>query len=83
MFHCGGFVTLHVLVIKCRAWSGSKLFDTLMVFPKDFFLKMMVNLNDDDKKHAKLTRHKHKTLVKFIFTYHKDLGRDIYFKRNS
>ena len=56
MFHPGGFVTLHVLVIKCRAWSGSKLFDTLMVFPKDFLKKMMVNLNDDDKKDANLTR---------------------------
>ena len=22
---------------KCRAWSGSKLFDTLMVFLKEFF----------------------------------------------
>ena len=76
MFHHGEFVTLHVLVIEFRAWSGSKLFDTLMIFPKDFFYKMMVNLNDDDKKHANLTRHKHKTLVKFTFNYYKDLGRD-------
>ena len=25
---------------KCRAWSGSKLFDTLMVFLKEFFEKV-------------------------------------------
>ena len=25
---------------KCRAWSGSKLFDTLMVFIKEFFIKV-------------------------------------------
>ena len=41
---------------KCRAWSGFKLFDTLMVFLKDFFEK--VNLKKKNlqttKKHAEL-----------------------------
>ena len=39
-----------------RAWSGSKLFDTLMVFLKDFFFeKVNLKKNPDEKKHAKLT----------------------------
>ena len=51
------------MIEKCRAWSGSKLFDTLMVmmvFLKDFFEKVnMVNLKKKNipqmtKKHAKL-----------------------------
>ena len=29
---------------KCRAWSGSKLFDTLMVFLKEFFKKHTVSI---------------------------------------
>ena len=29
---------------KCQAWLGSKLFDTLMVFPKEFFEKKVIFL---------------------------------------
>ena len=71
-----GVVTLHLLVIKCQARSGSKLFDTLMVFP-------IVFLNADDKKHAKITRVQIRHMVEFTFNYDKDLGRDIRFKRNG
>ena len=39
---------------KCRAWSGSKLFDTLMVFPKEFYEKNDLEKKADDKKHAML-----------------------------
>ena len=40
----------------CRAWSWSKLFDTLMVFQKEFFQKKkwFWKLSADEKKHAKL-----------------------------
>ena len=40
---------------KCRAWSGSKLFDTLMVFLKEFFKKADSEKNQQTtKKHEKL-----------------------------
>ena len=40
---------------KCRAWSGSKLFDTLMVLLKEFFEKVEFEKNQQTtKKHAKL-----------------------------
>ena len=42
---------------KCRAWSGSKLFDTLMVFLKDFFLK-----KNDFEKTLQTTKIKHEKL---------------------
>ena len=35
---------------KCRAWSGSKLFDTLMIFLKEFFEKIDFEKSADDKK---------------------------------
>ena len=36
---------------KCRAWSGSKLFDTLMVFLKEFKKKQILKKKSaDDKK---------------------------------
>ena len=39
---------------KCRAWSGSKLFDTLMIFLKEFFKKVNFEKNQQTaKKHAK------------------------------
>ena len=39
---------------KCRAWSGSKLFDTLMVFLKEFFKKVdFEKIHQTTKKHAK------------------------------
>ena len=39
---------------KCQAWSGSQLFDTLMVFLKDFFEKLILKRNPQTtKKHAK------------------------------
>ena len=43
---------------KCRAWYGSKLLDTLMIFKKNCFEK--VNLKSttaDDKKAWKITQH--------------------------
>ena len=38
---------------KCRAWSGSKLFDTLIIFLKDFFEKIYLKKakNKNNKKH--------------------------------
>ena len=40
---------------KCRAWSGSKLFDTLMVFLKEFFEKEDFEKNQKTtQKHTKL-----------------------------
>ena len=40
---------------KCRAWSWSKLFDTLMVFLKEFFEKVQIEKNQQTtKKHEKL-----------------------------
>ena len=42
---------------KHQAWSGSKLFDTLMVFLKEFFEKVDFEKNSaDDKKHEKFPR---------------------------
>ena len=42
---------------ECRAWSGSKLFDTLMVFQKEFFKKVDFEKNQQTTiKHAKLPR---------------------------
>ena len=39
---------------KCRAWSGSKLFDTLMVFPTEFFQKVDFEKNrQTTNKHEK------------------------------
>ena len=35
---------------KCRAWSGSKQFDTLMVFPKEFFEKVDFEKNQQTAK---------------------------------
>ena len=37
---------------KCQAWSGSKLFDTLIVFQKNFFQKK----NDFEKKKQQTTK---------------------------
>ena len=43
---------------KCRAWSGSKLFDTLMVFLKDFFENGdFEKISKKDKKAWKITQH--------------------------
>ena len=40
---------------KCRAWSGSNLFDTQMVFMKEFFEKVDFEKNQQTtKKHEKL-----------------------------
>ena len=40
------------------AWSGSKLFDTLMVFLKDVFEKVNFNKKStEDKKACKITQH--------------------------
>ena len=41
---------------KCRAWSGSKLFDTLVVFLKEFFKKNILKNSADDKKACKFHR---------------------------
>ena len=42
----------------CRAWSGSKLFDNLMVFPKDFFENINFEKKLADNKAAcKVTQH--------------------------
>ena len=41
---------------KCRAWSGAKLFDTLMVFLKYFFQNVWKRSAYDKKKYAKLPR---------------------------
>ena len=42
---------------KCQALSGSKLFDTLMVFLKEFFKKV-----DFEKKNQQTTKKKHENL---------------------
>ena len=40
---------------KCQAWSGSKLFDTLIKYLKEFFQKIDFEKNQQTtKKHAKL-----------------------------
>ena len=40
---------------SCRAWSGSKLFDTLLTFLKEFFEKVDFEKNQQTtKKHEKL-----------------------------
>ena len=70
-------VLLHVLVIKCRAVSGSKLPDTLMIFLNEF------SKNEADKKACKITQgakktHTYKTYVQFTFNYHKGLGRVVH-----
>ena len=41
---------------KCRAWSGSRLFDTLMVFLKEFFEKVDVEKNSRRQKVCKITQ---------------------------
>ena len=42
------------LLVTCRVWSGSKLFDALMVFLKDFVLKnLTLKKSTDDKKQTK------------------------------
>ena len=41
-----------------RAWSGSKLFDILMVFLKEFFQKVNFETKSaDDKKARKITQY--------------------------
>ena len=45
---------------KRWAWSGSKLFDTLMEFLKDLFLlflKLINKTSTDDKRVYKITQH--------------------------
>ena len=42
--------TVWTQIIPCRAWSGSKLFDTLMVFLKEFFE------NFDFEKNPQMTK---------------------------
>ena len=43
---------------KCPACSGSKLFDTRMVFPKEYFEKVDFDKNSaDDKKSWKISQH--------------------------
>ena len=52
---------------KCRAWSGSKLFDTLMVFLKEFFEKVAFEKSQQTtKKHAKLLNSKTNVLIAHI-----------------
>ena len=42
---------------KCRAWSGSNLFDTLMVFLKEFFKKLdFEKKSADDQNPWKITQ---------------------------
>ena len=42
---------------KCQAWSGYKLFDTMMVFLKDFFQNIDFEKNKQTtKKYATLLR---------------------------
>ena len=57
---------------KRRAWSGSKLFDSLMVFLKEFFEKddfEKKNQQTTEKKHAKLpSKWSFKGTVKTLYT---------------
>ena len=39
-------------VTKCQAWSGSKLFDTLMVFLKEFFRRFEFEKKSADDKYS-------------------------------
>ena len=39
---------------ECRAWSGSKLFDTQMVFLKELFEKVDFEKNQQTENHGKL-----------------------------
>ena len=51
---------------KCRAWSGSKLFNNLMVFLKEFFKKVDFEKNlQTTKKHPKLPSRQR---AKLLFT---------------
>ena len=40
-----------------RSWPGSKLFDILMVFLKEFFEKMILKKSSNDKKESKITQY--------------------------
>ena len=54
---------------KCRAWSGTKLFDTLMVFLKEYFWKSWFwKKSADDKKACKIIEQQNK---RFNCTYPK------------
>ena len=68
----------------CRARSGSKVFDTQMVFLKEFFVKVNFEKKSaDDKMHEKLSsRLRVKwlmnfkvTVLDFLFTLNYDGGR--------
>ena len=51
---------------KCRAWSGSKLFDTLMIFLKDFSKNVSLKKSQTTKKYAKLSSMKRVKLYTHI-----------------
>ena len=58
---------------KCRAWSGSKLFDTLMVFWKGFFWKVDFEKNHEKNQQATTEHGKLPSMqqVKSDFGYHR------------
>ena len=52
---------------KCRAWPGSKLFDTLMVFLKEFYEKVEIEKNQQKtKKPEKLPIYRIKESVRLM-----------------
>ena len=52
---------------KCQAWSGSKLFDALIVFLKEFFEKVDFEKNHQTtKKREKIS---HGNLINWTFTW--------------
>ena len=52
---------------KCRAWSGPKLFDTLMVFLKEFFEK--VDFEISSRRQKSMQNYIVGKGIKYLFTY--------------
>ena len=65
---------------QCRAWSGSKLFATLMVLLKEFFEKAVLEKNQQTtKKHEKLPKGQ-SFKVKLLYTaIYKAIKHNIYY----
>ena len=56
--------------MKCQARSGSKLFDTLILFLKEFWEKFILkNIQPTTKKHAKLPSKQRCKCIFFIDHY--------------
>ena len=47
----------------CRAWSGSKPFDTLMVFPKELFVNINFGGKSTDVIQSPLFKHRSRCLI--------------------